>query len=296
MNSKIFRFFPGLFILLILIGINNANGDERKEPRKCIMVFGAHADDVDEIAGGTFAKYIDNGYEGIYVCVTNNSAGCLIERAPGDRWGKDFTVSNSPQTYPVGALETIQIRNEEARRAAKVFGAIPVFLDFRETWYWQGRKRCYIGTEEFHQYQPPGRQIVSVATRLAEDIDAVYQLLSQYQPEITIIHTLGGEKHDHGNSAYIMYQAFKKAMAEGIPVGKMWMTVNGWLLDDDAQNSERGMADVQIDVKDYLEKKYEALDMHLSQNGGYGQKYVKRNKVQPKEIVEEFITVIDNMK
>jgi LmbE family N-acetylglucosaminyl deacetylase len=259
-----------------------------------MMVFGAHADDVDEIAGGTLAKYMAAGYEGVYVCVINNTAGCLLESAPGDRWGSGFSISNSPHSYPVSALETIQIREEEARNAAKVYGAIPVFLSFRETWFWQGRKRCYIGTDEFHEYQPPGRQIVSVATRLSGDIDVVFELLKKYQPEITIIHTLGGEKHDHGNSAYIMYQAFKKAISEGIAVGKLWMTVNGWLLDSDALKSGRGVPDVHIDVKEYLHVKYEALDKHVSQHGGYGRNYVLRNRVQPKEVIEEFITVIDN--
>ena len=263
-------------------------------PDKCILVFGAHADDVDEIAGGTLAKYIAQGYLGIYVCVTNNTAGCLLERAPGDKGDGKFTVSNSPQTYPVGPLETIQIRAEEARQAAEVYGAIPIFLDFRETWFWQGRKQCYIGSDEFHEFAPPKRQIVSVATRLGKDIDVVYELLKTYQPEIVITHTLGGEKHDHGNSAYIMYQAFEKAMAEGIPVGKLWMTVNGWLLDDYHQKSGRGKADVQVDVREYLPIKYEALNKHISQNGGYGRNYVKRNGVQPKEFIEEFITVIDN--
>lgn len=36
---------------------------QSEKPRKCILVFGAHADDVDEIAGGTFAKYIAIGGE-----------------------------------------------------------------------------------------------------------------------------------------------------------------------------------------------------------------------------------------
>jgi LmbE family N-acetylglucosaminyl deacetylase len=129
---------------------------------------------------------------------------------------------------------------------------------------------------------------------LSSDIDVVFELLKKYQPEITITHTLGGEKHDHGNSAYIMYQAFKKAMSEGVAVGKLWMTVNGWLLDPDGQKSGRGVPDVHIDVKDYLSVKYEALDKHISQNGGFGRKYVLRNRVQPKEDIEEFITVIDN--
>ena len=266
----------------------------KEKPRKCILVFGAHADDVDEIAGGTFAKYIDEGYQGIYVCYTNNTAGCNLERTPYYDEGPDFTISGAPGIFPVGALETIQIREEEARQAASVYGAIPEFLYFRETWFWQGRKQCALGSDEFHQYQPPGRQIVSIATRSSEDINVVYNLLVKYQPEIVITHCLGGEKHDHGNGAYLMYLAFTKAMKKDIPVGKLWMDIHGWLLLKDAQENGRGIPDVHIDVKDYLPVKYEALNKHVSQNGGFGRDYVIRNKTQPKEVIEEFITVIDN--
>ncbi len=283
-------------VLFLLIPASLLSAKENGKPRKCIMVFGAHADDADEIAGGTFAKYISKGYQGIYVVVINNTAGCLLNRAPGDRWGPPLTVSNSPKDYPVGALETIQIRQEEAKAAAAVYGAIPVFLNFRETWFYQGRKECYIGSDEYHNYQPPGKQIVSVATRLGKYINVAYNLLNKYEPEIVITHTLGGEKHDHANSAYLMYLAFKKAIKNNIPVGKLWMVVNGWLLDKEAQSTGRGVPDVHIDVKKYLKIKYEALDKHLSQNGGYGRKYVLRNHTQPKEVVEEFITVLDNTK
>lgn len=281
---------PSLFIQQMLFAQVN------EKPRQCILVFGAHADDVDEIAGGTFAKYIDQGYEGIYVCFTNNTAGCNLERTPYYDKGPDFTVSGAPGIYPAGALETIQIREEEARQAAAVYGATAVFLYFRETWFWQGRKACAIGSEEFHHYQPPGRQIVSVASRSSEDINVVYDLLVKYQPEIVITHTLGGEKHDHGNGAYLMYLAFQKAIEQHIPVGKLWMTVNGWLLYKDAQENGRGLPDVHIAVKDYLDTKYEALNKHVSQNGGFGRDYVMGNKTQPKEVIEEFITVIDHTK
>ena len=122
----------------------------------------------------------------------------------------------------------------------------------------------------------------------------VYDLLVKYQPEIVITHTLGGEKHDHGNGAYLMYLAFEKAMENNIPVGKLWMTVNGWLLEKDAQKSGRGVPDVKIEVKEFLDTKYEALNKHVSQNGGFGRDYVIGNETQPREVVEEFITVIDN--
>lgn len=292
MPKEIKCFLAVLALLFPSWGISKAQTSS--QPRKCIMVFGAHADDVDEIAGGTLAKYMDEGYEGVYVCYTNNTAGCNLEGTPYFDQGPDFTELPSRATFPVGALETIQIREEEARQAAAVYGAIPIFLSFRETWFWQGRKACIIGSDEFHRYQPPGRQIVSVASRSGQEIQVVYDLLVRYQPEIVITHTLGGEKHDHGNGAYLMYLAFEKALKENIPVGKLWMTVNGWLLLKMSQENGRGVPDIHIDVEDYLDTKYEALNKHMSQNGGYGREYVMKNRVQPKELVEEFITVIDN--
>jgi LmbE family N-acetylglucosaminyl deacetylase len=282
-------------VLLILTNSIPVLSQNSSRPEKCIMVFGAHADDVDEIAGGTFAKYIGMGYEGIYVCVTNNLAGCNLEKTPFFN-GPGFTVSDSPLKYPVGGLETNQIRSEEAKEAAAVYGAIPVFLDFCEPEIYLGRKVIIYGTQDFLNYNPPGRKQVNLATRYSEDVNVVYELLKQYKPEIVITHTLGGEKLDHEGTAYMIYLAFKKAMDNNVPVGKLWMTVNGWLLDKTSRNNGRGKPDVHIDVRNHLKIKYEALNKHLSQNGGSGREYVIRNKTQPKEVIEEFITVIDNTK
>lgn len=262
---------------------------------KCIMVFGAHADDVDEIAGGTFAKFIAEGYTGVYVCVTNNLAGCNLEKTPFFE-GPRFTVSDSPFKYPAGGLETSQIRSEEMRAAAAVYGAIPVFLDFCEPEIYLGRKVIIYASDDYIKYNPPGRRQINLATRYSEDVDIVVGLLKRYEPDIVITHTLGGEKLDHEGTAYMMYLAFKKAIYENIPVGKLWMTINGWLLDKPAQKSGRGKPDIHINVKNYLKVKYEALNKHQSQNGGYGREYVSRGRIQPKEVVEEFITVIDNTK
>ena len=289
------KYFP-IILFLILISLfhyNPASGQGKDKPTKTIMVFGAHADDVDEIAGGTFARYTAAGYQGVYVSVTNNLAGCNIEKTP---WapGPKFTVTDSPFKYPCDALETQQIRSEEAKAAAAVYGAETVFLNFDEPEVFFGRKVIIYGTQDFLNYNPPGRRQINLATRYSEDVNVVVELLRKYQPEIVIIHPLGGDKLDHEGSAYMMYLAFKRAMDKNIPVGKLWMYIEGWFLDKPAQESGRGKPDVHIDVKDYLSVKYEALNQHVSQNGGHGREYVIGNKTQPKEKVEEFITVIDN--
>jgi len=279
---------------MVIIIFLSASAVGQDKTGKCIMVFGAHADDVELMAGGTFARYISEGYEGIYVCVINNFAGCGIESVGGGTTPPPgvtrplFSISNSPHSYPVDALETIQIRQEEAISAASVFKAVPVFLDFRQGYIWLGRKRCYYGSEEYHQFQPPGRQVVSLAELESRNIDYLVDLLRKYSPEIVITHTLGGEKHDHGNSAYIIYLAFKEAMEEGVAVGQLWMRRRGWLLDEKAEEKGRGEADVQIDVKEYLDIKYEALNKHVSQKG------IPQKQTLPEEVTEEFICVLDN--
>jgi LmbE family N-acetylglucosaminyl deacetylase len=295
MHNRKSAFLPGLFLsgMFTLIFTCYLPAQGKQLPQKCIMVFGAHADDVDEMAGGTFAKYIGSGYKGVYACVTNNLAGCSLEGTPFFD-GPKFTISASPNTYPVEGIETRQIRTEEMLAAASVYPSDPVFFDFCEPEIFFGRKLVIYGSQDFLDYDAPGRRQINLATRYSEDVNMVYEVLKRYQPEIVIIHTLGGEKLDHEGAAYMMYLAFKKAIDNKVPVGKLWMTVNGWLLDYPAGKNGRGKPDVHIDVKNFLKTKYEALDKHVSQNGGFGREYVMNNKVQPKEVIEEFITVIDN--
>ena len=282
--------------ILSLLAAVSVYGGGPEKPKKCILVFGAHADDVELMAGGTFAKYISEGYEGVYVCVLNNFAGCAIESVgggttpPAGIMGPLFSISESPKSYPVGALESMQIRREESIRAAEVFQASPVFLDFGQGFIWMGRRRCYFGSDEYHQFHPPGRTVVSLAEIERGNVDYLVELLLMYSPEIVITHTLGGEKHDHGNSAYLMYLAFKKAMEKGVAVGELWMRPKGWLAEDKATIACLGKGAVHVNVKDHLGIKYEALNKHVSQTG------IPRKQTRPEEITEDFIRVLVNTK
>ena len=92
------------FLFTLALPMTVAEG--KNPPQKCIMVFGAHADDVEIIAGGILARYISMGNELVYVNVINNLAGCNMERTPYYDEGPNFTISSSPNIYPVGTLET----------------------------------------------------------------------------------------------------------------------------------------------------------------------------------------------
>lgn len=287
-------------VVILLVPFELILAQQKEKPNKCIMVFGSHANDVEEIAGGTFAKYIAEGYQGIYVCVMNNTSGNELGKVPGNydfRRGKmTEELTGSSKMFQVGALETMQIRREEAKAAAKDFGATPVFLDFKEPEIWLGRKLIIYGTEEFIRFDPPGRKQVALATRYSEDVNFVVDLLKKYKPEITITHTMGGEKLDHGESGYLVYLAYKKAMGQHVPLGKLWMPVYGWLADALAQKNGRGKPDVLIDVSKYAGIKVKAWNEHVSQNGGDVERDFLPRHPELSNKVEKFITVIDNSK
>jgi LmbE family N-acetylglucosaminyl deacetylase len=68
------------------------------------------------------------------------------------------------------------------------------------------------------------------------------------------------------------------------------MRSRGWLMDGVKPEINRVKPDVRIDVRDFLDTKYEALNKHVSQNGGI------RKQTRPEEATEEFITVLNNTK
>ncbi|GAC1325448.1 MAG: PIG-L family deacetylase [Mycobacteriales bacterium] len=83
------------------------------EPRRALAVF-AHPDDVDFGAAGTVARWVEEGWDVRYLCVTR-----------GQKGGQDATVS--PRDY--GAL-----REEEQRKAAAAVGVTNVtFLDHMDS-------------------------------------------------------------------------------------------------------------------------------------------------------------------
>jgi len=298
------KILAALVILHISLSFLSATDEIAQQP-KCIMIFGAHADDIEVMAGGTAAKYIiGEKYEGIYVMMSNNSC-CGFTGKSLPNLGNPPVVkeTGSPQFYPIDALESIQMRTEEAKNAAAVVGAKIVFLNLREETIFIGRKRVWFGSEEFIKYNPPGRQIVSIASSIREYINAVIDLFKKYQPEITIIHTLGGEKQSHANCGYMVYRAFKNAIAQKVPVGKLWMRAEErrgfWLFDPPAQEYKRGKHDVHVDITDYVKIKRKATSKHISQNVG---QYIEQLDKLIEDIksgqkcYEEFITVLDNTK
>jgi LmbE family N-acetylglucosaminyl deacetylase len=73
-----------------------------------ILVIGAHPDDIEFFAGGTIARFCEEGKQVFYLITTNGQRGTLDPKA--------------------NSQEIIKIREEEARDAAKVLGVKELFF------------------------------------------------------------------------------------------------------------------------------------------------------------------------
>src|ERR1039457_3734571 len=174
MNLNRFLEIIKYFLVFVIYCTSFILPGQNGKPKKTIIIFGCHAVDVEQIAGGTFAKYIAEGYKGVYVCVENNLSGNQIEKIPGN-WDYNERkvtgeLTHSPLYYPTGALETDQMGREEALEAAKVFGAEAVFLDYMQPELCIGREAIIYGRNEFNQYDPPGVKHVNIATHISADV------------------------------------------------------------------------------------------------------------------------------
>jgi LmbE family N-acetylglucosaminyl deacetylase len=229
-----------------------------------VMGIAAHADDFEISFGGTFAKLTREGWKGVYVIATNNTAGCELGAYNPSRPGGFLNIQKVRGPFPSDALETIQIRQEETRHAAAVFGVEPIFLNLNETFAWLGRQEIYMDNPRWSQIDAPGNGIVTTGPE-GKGLEMATALMKQYQPDIVLTMLLGEGNPEHGETADLAYRALVRAAREGAHVGQLWMNLAGrW------QYLERVRLDpdLSVDVTAYVPLAHKALAEHVSQNGG----------------------------
>jgi LmbE family N-acetylglucosaminyl deacetylase len=229
-----------------------------------VMGIAAHADDFEISFGGTFAKLLAEGWKGVYVIVTNNTAGNQLEAYNPSRPGGYLSIQKIKGPFPIDGLETIQVRQEETRHAAAVFGVEPIFLNLNETFCWLGRQQIYMDDPRWPLYNAPGNGIVTDGPE-GKGLEMATALMKKYQPDIVLTMLLGEENPEHGETADLAYRAFARAAREGANVGQVWMALKGR-----RQYLERVRLDpdVGVDVTPQVQLDHKALAQHVSQNGG----------------------------
>ncbi len=251
-----------------------------------VMGIAAHADDLEISFGGTFAKLTREGWKGVYVITTNNTAGCQLDAYNPSRPGGYLNIQKGGGPFPSDALETIQIRQEETRHAAAVFGVEPIFLNLNETFAWLGRQQIYMDDPRWALIEPPGNGIVTASPE-SKGLELATALLEKYQPDIVLTMLLGEQNPEHGETADLAYRAFVRAARQGAHVGQLWMA-----LKDRRQYLERVTLepDTSVDVTAQVPLNLKALAEHVSQNGG--QPPVRQQQSGDKYF-EHFVIVVD---
>jgi LmbE family N-acetylglucosaminyl deacetylase len=176
--------------------------------KKCIMAIMAHADDLEVYAGGTMAKFIAAGYEGVLVMLSANANGAAI----GDKKYRE--------TLPA---EAMVVREQETREGAAILGVRHLeFLNFQSMMHSDGKGFVWLGDPGFRTDHPGMGPLIPAVAMNPRLLDPVVAAIRKYEPEIVIAqHILSG--FEHVCSGHIINLAFRTAMKEGASLGQLWM-------------------------------------------------------------------------
>ena len=195
--------------------------------RRALAVF-AHPDDVDFGAAGTVARWVDEGWDVRYLCVTRGQKGA---------WDAHMDVEE------YGAL-----REAEQRAAAKVVGVDDVtFLDFMDSEVFDNLELRLAISREFRRHRPH-RLLTMIPDPLPTDRfvnHPDHRAVGQCALDITMT---------GGTTASI----FPELLSEGL---EPWRELEeSWLMGP-------AVKPVAVDVAATLDRKLAALSCHASQIG-----------------------------
>ena len=97
-----------------------------------ILAIGAHPDDLEILCAGTLARYAQEGHEVVMCVATDGTAGHMLIKPP----------------------ELAQIREQEARAAAKVIGADFIWLGFPDELIFNDRQTRLAFVDAIRQARP----------------------------------------------------------------------------------------------------------------------------------------------
>lgn len=230
--------------------------------KKTIAVIMAHADDIElSVAGGTLAKYIANGYQGLYGVLSRCNSGWEVGETGG---------------HYVPSLNIIPKRHAEAVAAARVFGAELYHADLLENCYTR-KDGAYLtasftGPAVVDDDVPRGVPMFVAAGAHGGNTSAAIQevadLLVKWEPELVIGQPIQNGNPDHFAAAMIVAKAWVLA-AKKAKIGPYWMSLSRASLPTATEKEFPPLvATHHVDVTGYEETCLKAERCHTCQ-GGY---------------------------
>lgn len=224
--------------------------------KKSIVIIMAHADDIELSAGGTLAKYIAEGYQGLYGVMSRCNSG--------------WTTTAEKGGHYISSLEIIPQRRKEAEESAKVFGAELFYGDLLENCYTKKNGSLitpsFTGTGEMNDDDIPAGipMFVAAGAGAWEDhpfITKLADILLKREPELVIGQNIGNLNPDHFAAALIMARAWLSASKKS-EIGPYWIPVSGKTQPDTFPPL---VPNHFVDITGYEEKALTALACHKSQ-------------------------------
>ena len=185
---------------------------------KSICVIMAHADDIEYSAGGTFAKYIADGYRALYGVMSRCNSGWTATAEEGGFYGP--------------SVDIVPRRRWEAEAAAALFGAELYYGDLLENCYTQRDGTLitpsFTGAAGAPEDVPAGVPLVVAAGagNWPEDpmVGELADLLVAWEPEVVVGQSFQNKNPDHFCAALILARAYEKAR-EKAAIGPLWIPV-----------------------------------------------------------------------
>ena len=220
--------------------------------KQTVMAIGAHADDIEVIAGGTLAKAKDQGYEIVYIMATNNFSGGWSRVKP------DGKIESRTPPY----FEIMPQRKIEAEAAANALGTHAIHLDFPQRHYKDkdGKKVQLCYGCPLPEGVPANAPTILNAYEDAASVKRLTDMILEHNPSCIITLGLATANIEHFATAQLAVKCFWQAVEKGF---------RGALImgrEDYTAYGEINMRwDTFIDISDYLDKKMELIAKHACQ-------------------------------
>lgn len=221
------------------------------------MAIGAHADDIEVCAGGTLIKYMELGYDVVYVMSTNNMSG---------RW--NWLLPDGTRTGRLPPYHELQPqRKKESAEAAKYFGTEAIHLDHPQRHY--TRKDGTAAEIAYGSDKPEcvadNRPTILTAYEHAGYVTEVADLILKHQPEAVLTHGPIQVNIEHTGTCLLVSKAFRQAAKAGHDGMLLhWLDVT-----PDAPGAWFGRTflrwDTFVNVSDYWDEKLESIKIHACQ-------------------------------
>ncbi|MHA1847203.1 MAG: PIG-L deacetylase family protein [Promethearchaeota archaeon] len=225
---------------------------------KTIAAIGAHHDDVEIGAGGTLARYIEQGHHVLYVVATTTPH---YESSSLDDSGKVLTNT-----------EVINMRKNEARSGAEILGVKAddvFFFDFKsQYWYEEGsRVRRYLdghdqdeGEFAYLNEKVPGNEFILNAMLCNSSLNKVMAFLDENDVDIVLTHFPDDPHNEHYAVAALVHGAAISLQAWGKKI-----EVFAWD-EGDARHMLNSFGPTHvIDISSTIQKKIDSLRVFKSQ-------------------------------